>query len=232
VFSDREERGALRLFLRALRRLPEELAWEAVIYSKTGAVPTLRSSLRHRVQVVHDEDLAIKSADVVVSASLGQVTAPGVLVRALGAGAVPLAARVPVYEEVLHEGDVGLLFQVGDVEVLAGQLERLVRDDALRARLAERGGAARVIGQVVKWADTVPSMEALPGMVEHVDDLIERGVIGGPERNAADFQIATSLSLLLTMEDIRPLIEGRPAGRLARDVVRRQPGHMPRVYAA
>ena len=30
VFSDREERGALRLFLRALRRLPEELPWEAV----------------------------------------------------------------------------------------------------------------------------------------------------------------------------------------------------------
>jgi glutathione S-transferase len=75
-------------------------------------------------------------------------------------------------------------------------------------------------------------LEALPAMVDHVDDLIERGVIGGPERNAADFQIATSLSLLLTMDDIRPLIEGRPAGRLARDVVRRQPGHMPRVYAA
>jgi acetolactate synthase-1/2/3 large subunit len=33
--------------------------------------------------------------------------------------------------------------------------------------LAERGGAARVIGPVVKWADTVPSQEALLGMVEH-----------------------------------------------------------------
>ena len=69
-------------------------------------------------------------------------------------------------------------------------------------------------------------------MIDHVDELIERGVIGGSERNAADFQIATSLSLLLTMDDIRPLIEGRPAERLARDVVRRQPGHMPRVFAA
>jgi hypothetical protein len=76
-FSDREERGALRLFLRALRRLPEELPWEAVIYSKTGAVPTLRSSLRHRVTVVDDEDAALAGADVVVAASLGQVTAPG-----------------------------------------------------------------------------------------------------------------------------------------------------------
>ena len=59
AFSDREERGALRLFLRALRQLPEELPWEAVVYSKTGAVPTLRSSLRNRVQVVDDEDAAL-----------------------------------------------------------------------------------------------------------------------------------------------------------------------------
>jgi glutathione S-transferase len=75
-------------------------------------------------------------------------------------------------------------------------------------------------------------LEALPGMIDRVDELIERGVLGGSERNAADFQIATSLSLLLTMDDIRPLIEGRPAERLARDVVHKQPGHMPRVYAA
>jgi glutathione S-transferase len=80
--------------------------------------------------------------------------------------------------------------------------------------------------------NTARDLEALPGMVDRVDELIERGVIGGSERNAADFQIATSLSLLLTMDDIRPLIEGRPAERLARDIVRKQPGHMPRVYAA
>jgi glutathione S-transferase len=65
-----------------------------------------------------------------------------------------------------------------------------------------------------------------------VDELIEEGVIGGSEPNAADFQIATSVSLLLTMDDVRPLIEGRPAERLARDVVPHQPGRMPRVFAA
>jgi glutathione S-transferase len=75
-------------------------------------------------------------------------------------------------------------------------------------------------------------LAALPGMLDRVDELIERGVIGGAQRNAADYQIATSLSLLLTMDDVRPLIEGRPAERLARDVVKNQPGHMPRVFAA
>src|SRR4051794_10466244 len=42
---------------------------------------------------------------------------------------------------------------------------------------------------------------ALPGLIDRVDELIERGVIGGGERNAADFQIGTSVSLLLTMDD-------------------------------
>jgi len=74
-------------------------------------------------------------------------------------------------------------------------------------------------------------LAALPGMVDRVDELIERGVIGAAERNAADYQIATSVSLLLTMDDVRPVIEGRPAERLARELVRNQPGHMPRVFA-
>jgi glutathione S-transferase len=74
-------------------------------------------------------------------------------------------------------------------------------------------------------------LAALPGLLDRVDDLIERGVIGGAERNAADYQIGTSISLLLTMDDLRPMIEDRPAGRLAREVVTHQPGHLPHVFA-
>ena len=100
--------------------------------------------------------------------------------------------------------------------------------------------AARVAPPIAKLARrlnqaTDESVErdlaALPGMIDRVDELIERGVIGGAERNAADYQIATSISLLLTMDDIRPMIEGRPAERLARGVVKHQPGHLPRVFA-
>jgi len=74
-------------------------------------------------------------------------------------------------------------------------------------------------------------LAALPGMIDRVDELIDRGVIGGAERNVADYQIATSVSFLLTMDDLRPMIEGRPAERHARDVVKRQPGHLPHVFA-
>ena len=76
----------------------------------------------------------LANADVAVAASLGQMPAPGLLVRALGAGAVPVAPRLPVYEEVVGDG---LLFEPGDVDVLAGQLERLVREPALLEQLRE-----------------------------------------------------------------------------------------------
>lgn len=158
AFSDREERGALRLFLRALRQLPEELPWEAVVYSKTGGIPTLRSSLRNRVTVVDDEDAAFATADIVVAASLGQVTAPGVLVKALGVGAVPLAARTPVYEEVLRDGELGLHFDVGDPDVLVQQLERVVRDADLRASLVAKGSAAR---EELAWSKVADQVEEI-----------------------------------------------------------------------
>ena len=55
-------------------------------------------------------------------------------------------------------------------------------------------------------------------------------MIGGEQRNVADFQIATSMSLLLTMEDVRPYLEGRPAEDHANAVVTDQRGHLPRAF--
>ena len=115
------------------------------MFSPTGAAPTgaLRSRLRDRLTVCSadetTENEVLADADVVVAASLGQAPAPGLIVRALGAGAVPVAARLPAYEEVLGDGDLGLLFEPGDVDVLAAQLERL----AARRRPAPRGAGRR-----------------------------------------------------------------------------------------
>jgi hypothetical protein len=61
-------------------------------------------------------------------------------------------------------------------------------------------------------------LEALGGLLQHVDDLIAAGTINGAELNAADFQIAATVRLAMTLEDLRPLIESRPAGQLARRV--------------
>jgi glutathione S-transferase len=71
----------------------------------------------------------------------------------------------------------------------------------------------------------------LPGLLDHVDELIADGVIGGDEPNAADYQIATSVRLLMAFDQLRPLIDGRPmalwAERIAPDPGGRIPAALP-----
>jgi glutathione S-transferase len=55
---------------------------------------------------------------------------------------------------------------------------------------------------------------ALPGQLDRVDRWIAEGLIGGERANAADLQIGSTIRLLLSIGDVRPLIEGRPAARL------------------
>lgn len=75
-------------------------------------------------------------------------------------------------------------------------------------------------------------LAALPGVLDRIDDWIEEGVLGGEDVNAADLQIGTSVRLLMTMQDIRPAIERRPAGELAMRVVPDFPGTIAPVFPA
>jgi glutathione S-transferase len=61
-------------------------------------------------------------------------------------------------------------------------------------------------------------LAALPAMLDRIDGWIADGVLGGDPPNAADLQIATSVALLMTPDDLRPAIEARPAGRLAKRI--------------
>jgi glycosyltransferase involved in cell wall biosynthesis len=163
AFCDQEERAALRLFLRALRRLPTELDWEATVFVPNGAAPTVRSRLLDRVHVLSEqetsEDAVLASADVVVAASHGVAPSPGLIVRALGAGAVPVASHLRSYAEVIcRDDDLGLLFEAGDVETLTAQLERLIRDDGLLPGL--RASAQRAHDDF-DWARVAQGFEAL-----------------------------------------------------------------------
>jgi glutathione S-transferase len=81
-------------------------------------------------------------------------------------------------------------------------------------------------------AHAIADLAALPEVIGRVDGYIEAGVIGGERPNAADLQIATSIALLLTMDDLRPFVEGRPAGALARRLVPDYPGHTPPGFPA
>ena len=73
------------------------------------------------------------------------------------------------------------------------------------------------------------ALAALGGLLQRVDDLIAAGTLDGEELNAADFQIAASLSLAMTFQDLRPLIEARPAGQLVKRVQPRTAGDFPPI---
>jgi glutathione S-transferase len=68
-------------------------------------------------------------------------------------------------------------------------------------------------------------LAALPGMLQRIDAWVADGVLNGDQLNAADYQIAPSIRLAMTLDDLRPAIDGRPAGEMALRVVPDFPGH-------
>jgi glutathione S-transferase len=58
-------------------------------------------------------------------------------------------------------------------------------------------------------------LAALPAQLERIDGWIAEGLLGGERPNAADLQIGSTVRLLATIADLRPMIEGHPAARLA-----------------
>jgi predicted metal-dependent phosphoesterase TrpH/glycosyltransferase involved in cell wall biosynthesis len=144
-----EERAALRLFLRTLRGLAAEPAWRATVWSPRplGIPATLSRALRERVEFVDAQHVSeaeeLAGADVLVLASEGVRPAPGTLVRALADGVVPVASRLPVYEELLGQGEYGYGFEPGDVQTLTSHLSGLIANPGLRARTAAQAAELR-----------------------------------------------------------------------------------------
>ena len=65
-------------------------------------------------------------------------------------------------------------------------------------------------------ANARADLAALPRQLERVDGWIAEGLLGGAQANAADLQIGSSIRLLMSIGDVRPLIESRPAATLTR----------------
>jgi glutathione S-transferase len=109
---------------------------------------------------------------------------------------------------------------------LAGDVLQL---PAPRLAAAGYGPLARLFAGMVGASDTQvrADLAELPGKLDHVDQLIAAGTIGGTEPNAADFQIGTTVRVLLAFEDLRDQVEGRPAGDLAMRVLPDFPGPIP-----
>ena len=165
VFSAEEERGALRLFLRALRRLPVELDWRATIWLRdptAAAPPALPRRLRSRVKLAGPADGSeaqhLAAADIAVAASSGSAPAPQLVLRILAGGALPVVSRLPQYEEAVRHGELGLLFEPRDADTLVAQLERLVSDAPMATAYRKRIQDAH---DAIEWERTAEGFEEL-----------------------------------------------------------------------
>ncbi len=63
-------------------------------------------------------------------------------------------------------------------------------------------------------ANARADLAALPGQLDRIDGWIEEGLLGGERPNAADLQIGSTIRLLASIGDVRPLLAGRPCERL------------------
>ena len=88
--------------------------------------------------------------------------------------------------------------------------------------------AARLNGS--NDAEVSADLASLRADLDRIDAWIADGVLGGPQPNAADYQIAPSLRLLMSFDDVRPFIEARPCGEMANRVVPDFPGRTPQVF--
>lgn len=89
----------------------------------------------------------LASLDVLVLPSVYEEMG-SVLVEAMAAGLPAVASDVGGIPEVVRDGETGLLVPPGDVDALAGALDRLVADGRLRSRLA---AGARTRAQAYGW---------------------------------------------------------------------------------
>ena len=95
---------------------------------------------------------------------------------------------------------------------------------------------AKLSGGVVGWAERKinkagegavrADLVNLPRHLDRIDRWLDEGVLRGDDPTAADLQVAAALRLLLTVGDLAPLIDARPAGEYARRVFPEYPGHV------
>jgi glutathione S-transferase len=73
---------------------------------------------------------------------------------------------------------------------------------------------------------TRADLEQLPRSVEQIQAMIDAGTIGNAQPNAADFAVFSSIWLLRSFEDLRPMLDSSAVGRKAKELLGDAPGHV------
>lgn len=82
----------------------------------------------------------LRSIDIFVLPSLSEALSNS-LMEAMACGCACIASSAGGNPELVRDGETGLLFEPGNAQELADRISRLVKDAALRARLAEASAA-------------------------------------------------------------------------------------------
>lgn len=143
------ERKGVPQLIDALARLAGDGCWHATI-AGDGDVEAARAradaaGIASRVDLpgwVGPEavETALAHADVLVLPSFDE-NLPMSVIEGMAAGLAVIATPVGATEEIVRDGETGLLVPPGDVDALAAALARLVGDAALRERLGREARA-------------------------------------------------------------------------------------------
>jgi glutathione S-transferase len=114
-----------------------------------------------------------------------------------------------------HILDVAFLRRPAAIESYAGEAKLPLPAKLLRPALPL---TARLLARKSKAKDDSARayINGLPAQLDRIDGWIGAGLLGSDSPNAADLQIGSTIRLLMTIADVRPLIEGRPAAALTR----------------
>jgi glutathione S-transferase len=111
--------------------------------------------------------------------------------------------------------DVGFLRRPAAMETYAGDA-RLPLPTGLMRPVIPLTARLMAIRNKARDPAARADIAALPAQLDRIDGWIADGLLGAERPNAADLQIGSTIRLLLTIADIRPLIEGHPAAVLTR----------------
>ena len=105
-----------------------------------------------------DVQRLLASADIVSLPSFDE-NLPMSVIEGMAYGAAIVATPVGAVEDIIHDGETGLLTEPGDVEALAAALRKVVTDQDLRLRL---GQAARAFhGEHLEITGRVKELAAI-----------------------------------------------------------------------
>ena len=111
--------------------------------------------------------------------------------------------------------DAAFLRRPGAMESYAAEAKLPLRPALMRPAMPL---TARLMAFKNKASDEAARADiaALPDQLSRIEGWMEEGLMGGEQPNAADLQIGSTVRLLMTIGDVRPLVDGRPSARLTR----------------